>query len=207
MTKPPGRASSQTNVAMILTGLRLVLSPVFVFLFLLDNFHGALLCLGIAVISELTDLFDGIVARRRNEVTDFGKILDPLADSISRLTIFICFIHGGQAPIYLVVFILYRDSMVATIRTVCAYRGVVVSARRSGKLKAVVQATAILVILFLRVLAYRFPETAGLFLRLDHGLIWIVTAVTVLSAVDYLSGNWATLRLQLQSPPRPDRSA
>ena len=152
-----------------------------------------------SVISELTDLFDGIVARRRNEVTNFGKILDPLADSISRLTIFICFVYGGQAPIYLVIFILYRDSMVATIRTVCAYRGVVVSARRSGKLKAVVQATAILTILLLRVLAYKFPEVKGQFLRIDHGIIWVVTIITILSAIDYLTGNWAVLRQQLES--------
>ncbi len=189
--------SRQTNVAMLLTGLRLVLSPVFVFVFLSDTFAAALACLVIAVISELTDLFDGMVARLRHEVTDFGKILDPLADSISRLTIFVCFVYGGQAPIYLVIFILYRDSMVATIRTVCAYRGVVVSARRSGKLKAVVQGTAILVILLLRVLAYKLPELQGRFLQIDHGIIWVVTIVTVFSAIDYLSGNWPVLRQQL----------
>ena len=165
MSNVKSSPSRPTNIAMILTGSRLVLSPLFVFVFLVDNFWGALACLAIAILSELTDLFDGIVARRRNEVTDFGKILDPLADSISRLTIFICFIYGGQAPIYLVVFILYRDSMVATIRTVCAYRGVVVSARRSGKTKAVVQATAILIILLLRVLAYQYPTLEETFPR------------------------------------------
>lgn len=202
MSDPRPTTSRPTNVAMILTGSRLVLSPLFVFVFLFDNFWGAIACLAIAILSELTDLFDGIVARRRNEVTDFGKILDPLADSISRLTIFICFIYGGQAPIYLVVFILYRDSMVATIRTVCAYRGVVVSARRSGKTKAVVQASAILVILLFRVLAYKYPTLEGTFLQIDHALIGVVTLVTVFSAVDYLAGNWTVLRQQLGSTAR-----
>ena len=197
MSDPQPSVSRQTNIAMMLTSLRLVLSPVFVFVFLSDSFAGALACLIIALVSELSDLFDGMVARHRNEVTDFGKVLDPLADSISRLAIFICFVYGGQAPIYLVVFILYRDSMVATIRTVCAYRGVVVSARRSGKLKAIAQATAILVILLLRVLAYRLPESKGLFQYIDYGLIWVVTLVTVFSAVDYLAGNWVVLRQQL----------
>lgn len=148
MNGAPKKVQRQLNIAMILTVARLILSPIFVFVFLVDNFWGALACLMIAIISELTDLFDGMVARYRNEVTDFGKILDPLADSISRLTIFICLIQGGLAPIYLIVFILYRDSLVATLRTVCAYRSVVVSARWSGKTKAIFQATAILIILF-----------------------------------------------------------
>jgi len=188
----------QTNFANLLTTCRLLLSPVFVFVFLSDTFWAALTCLLIAIISELTDLFDGMVARYRNEVTDFGKILDPWADSISRLTIFLCFVHGGQAPIYLVIFILYRDSMIATIRTVCAYRGVVVSARRTGKIKAVVQATAILIILILRVLSYRVsPELGRVFLTVDYVLIWIVTLVTVVSAVDYASGNWSILKRQM----------
>lgn len=200
MSRPHSTLLRQTNLAMLLTALRLVLSPIFVFVFLWDSFSGALVCLAIAIVSELTDLFDGMVARHRNEVTDFGKILDPLADSISRLTIFICFIYGGQAPIYLVVFILYRDSMVSTIRTVCAYRGVVVCARRSGKLKAVVQATAILIILLLRAVAYKVPEAENRFVQIDHGLIWVVTIITVLSAVDYLRGNWTVLRQQLKRP-------
>jgi len=154
---------------MVLTASRLVLSPIFVLVFLHDTFGGAIACLAIAIVSELTDLFDGMVARYRNEVTDFGKILDPLADSISRLTIFICFVQGGQAPIYLIVFILYRDSLVATLRTFCAYRGVVVSARKTGKIKAVFQATAILIILLLRIISYRVsPEVQPLILRGEY---------------------------------------
>ncbi len=192
----------QTNFAMVLTASRLVLSPIFVLVFLHDTFGGAIACLAIAIVSELTDLFDGMVARYRNEVTDFGKILDPLADSISRLTIFICFVQGGQAPIYLIVFILYRDSLVATLRTFCAYRGVVVSARKTGKIKAVVQATAILIILLLRVISYRVsPEVQQVFAGIDFTLILIATLVTVYSAWDYVSGNWHLIRPQLNLKP------
>jgi CDP-diacylglycerol--glycerol-3-phosphate 3-phosphatidyltransferase len=184
-----------TNIALILTASRLVLSPIFVFVYMQQTYWTALACLGIAILSELTDLFDGMVARARNEVTNLGKILDPMADSISRLTVFLCFVWGGQAPLYLIIFILYRDSMIATLRTFCAYRGVVVSARKSGKLKAVVQATVILIILLLRTLSYKIqPEMAETFLTVSHVLIWIVTLVTVLSAFDYLQGNWRVLR-------------
>lgn len=192
----------QTNFAMVLTAMRLVLSPIFVLVFLHDTFAGAIACLVIAIVSELTDLFDGIVARYRNEVTDFGKILDPLADSISRLTIFICFVQGGQAPIYLIVFILYRDSLVATLRTFCAYRGVVVSARKTGKIKAVVQATAILIVLLLRIFSFRVsPELDRVFAGIDFTVILIATLVTVYSAYDYVAGNWHLIRPQLNLKP------
>ena len=70
MSDPQPSVSRQTNIAMMLTSLRLVLSPVFVFVFLSDSFAGALACLIIALVSELSDLFDGMVARHRNEVTD-----------------------------------------------------------------------------------------------------------------------------------------
>ena len=186
------------NIALLLTSLRLVLSPVFVLFFLIPTFEGAIACLAIAVINELTDLFDGMVARYRNEVTNLGKILDPLADNISRLTVFLCFIHGGQGPLYLIIFLFYRDSLVATIRTVCAYQGVVVSARKSGKIKAVVQATAILIILLFRVIEFKVPEeTQNIFLQIDLGLIWIVALYTIYSAVDYLKGNWEVIVSQI----------
>ena len=195
MIKSPAQIQRQTNIANLLTAARLVLSPVFVFVFLgWDSLGGAVTCLIIAVVSELTDLFDGMVARYRNEVTDFGKILDPLADSISRLTAFLCFAQGGWAPLYLVIFILYRDSMVATLRTYCAYKGVVVSARWSGKLKAWVQAIAIMIVLCLRIALYSFgPDYKSLFIGISYGAVAIATLVTVLSAVEYLSGNWKTL--------------
>ena len=193
-----------TNLAMVLTFCRLVLSPVFVFVFLRGTYWSAVACLGIAIVSELTDLFDGIVARRRNEVTDFGKILDPLADSISRLTIFLCFVVEGLAPLSVVIFILYRDSMIATLRTFCAFRGVVVSARKSGKAKAVIQATVILIVLVLKVLAFEVSEPwQQQFRMISEVLIWGATAVTVLTAIDYVAGNWKVLVSPLSSSPPP----
>jgi CDP-diacylglycerol--glycerol-3-phosphate 3-phosphatidyltransferase len=106
----------------------------------------------IAVLSELSDLFDGFFARRHNKVTELGKILDPMADSIFRFSVFFTFTQGiVQLPILLVSVFFYRDSIISTLRTVCALRGFALAARQSGKIKAVVLATAMFLILLLMI--------------------------------------------------------
>ena len=186
------------NLALALTWLRIFLTPVFVLVFLHDTPLFAFLSLLIVCISELTDLFDGMVARKMNQVTDLGKILDPFADSISRLTVFVCFTMVDIGHIFFVLFILYRDSLVSTIRTVCAFRGKVVHARKSGKIKAIVQATAIISILVLR-FGYVNGIMADYFMTIAFWLMAITTAVTIWSAYDYLAGNWSSLGLNAQS--------
>ncbi|OPZ10698.1 MAG: putative CDP-diacylglycerol--glycerol-3-phosphate 3-phosphatidyl-transferase 2 [candidate division BRC1 bacterium ADurb.BinA364] len=181
------------NLACALTWLRIALTPVFALVFFWESRWGALLALALVIVSELTDLFDGMAARKMNQVTDLGKILDPFADSISRLTVFVCFACAGIVPMFFVLLILYRDSLVSTIRTVCAHKGQVVAARATGKIKAIVQATAIISILVLRAsapLEEINAPTAHTF-----WLMAIATAVTVYSAFDYLAGNWKTLGL------------
>ena len=182
------------NLALALTWLRIFLTPVFVLVFLRTTPLFAFLSLLIVIISELTDLFDGMVARKMNQVTDLGKILDPFADSISRLTVFVCFTMADIGHIFFVLIILYRDSMVSTIRTVCAFRGKVVHARKSGKIKAIVQATAIISILVLRIGAVN-GIMVDYFMPVSFWFMAITTAVTVWSAYDYLTGNWSSLGL------------
>ena len=187
------------NLALLLTWTRLFLTPVFAIVFFQGALWSRISAFLIVVLSELTDLFDGIAARRRGEVTDFGKVLDPLADSVSRLTIFLCMavefgsISGNRRAMYLVLFLLWRDSLVSTLRTVCAHRGVVVSARWSGKVKAVVQAVVIFAILVLRIYYGNVPteeEPFGLY----NIFLAVASAVTVWSLYDYLKGNWHILK-------------
>ena len=185
--KPNPPVDKQTNIAMILTVGRLTISPVFAYLFFLESIQARLLTFLIFVVSEMSDFFDGYIARRRNEVTDLGKILDPLADSITHLTIFLCFTWEHLIPLYMVLIIFYRESLVATLRTVCAFKSVVVSARKSGKVKTACMA---------------FGVGAALFLRIFEGLNWafpyhtvylwifgIIALVTLWSAVDYFWAN------------------
>ncbi len=179
------------TLANWLTASRILLSPVFVIAFLSEGLWARIAALVIVVLSELTDGFDGHIARSRGEVTDLGKLLDPLADSISRLTVFVAFMSIGLIPWWMVLIFLYRDSAVSTLRTVCATKGLVLAARTSGKLKAIIQATVIIAILLARILELPLP---GLFRSewIAAGAWWAVLAAalwTAWSFVDYVGSN------------------
>jgi CDP-diacylglycerol---glycerol-3-phosphate 3-phosphatidyltransferase len=136
------------SIALVLTLSRILLGPIFVIVYLYYQQLGITLgylpyiLLGLAGVSELSDLFDGAVARKMNKVTDLGKLLDPMADSIFRLSVLLAFTGGVvQLPLLLVCVFFYRDIIISTLRTLCALRGFALAARMSGKIKAVIQAT------------------------------------------------------------------
>ena len=123
------------------------MGPIFLIVYLYYPFLGIglpflpFVLLALLIIAELSDLLDGYFARKQNQVTDLGKILDPMADSIFRISVFLTFTQGMiQLPLILVFVFIYRDMVISTLRTVCALRGVALGARRSGKIKAVIQA-------------------------------------------------------------------
>jgi CDP-diacylglycerol--glycerol-3-phosphate 3-phosphatidyltransferase len=181
------------GIANQLTLSRLLLSPVFVLVFVLGGAVGHVAALVIAILFEVTDLLDGYYARTRSDMTDFGKLFDPLADSVSRFSVFLCFLWGGYADLWVVALIFYRDSIVAYVRVAAAREGVVLAARLSGKLKAVAQGIVILAILLVITatpqgdsLAVDAAKTTAQYLML------IVGAVTAWSGVDYL---WSVMPL------------
>jgi len=106
----------------------------------------------VILLMELTDLTDGLVARRDGGVSDVGKLLDPLVDSLARFTIFAAFLAMGVMPLWMLLIIFYRDMVVSYMRSMAATQGVVMMARSSGKAKALVQGAGIeLVVLLLLV--------------------------------------------------------
>ena len=177
------------KVPNILTLSRLLLAPVFLAAFLSDSPWGEWWAFALALFFEATDLADGYVARRMQQTSQLGKILDPLADSVSRFTIFLGFLVKGYASVWAIACIFWRDSIVSTIRILAASQGVIVSARTSGKAKAIVQGIVIGVILG----ATCLHETLGISMDDVHDqsgrLMWFVAGVTLLSLVDYLLGN------------------
>jgi CDP-diacylglycerol--glycerol-3-phosphate 3-phosphatidyltransferase len=180
----------------IITLGRILLSPVFVFFFWLGGgYYVAAFVVGL--LFELSDLLDGALARRNNQVTGFGKIFDPLADSISRFTVFLCLLSKGYADVMAVALIFYRDAIVATVRTFAAYENVIVAARWSGKLKAVVQSIGITAIL-LMIVWYRNEarpvDPSAVHVAVSRYTIWGVATITALSGVDYIRANWPLIR-------------
>lgn len=179
-----------------LTLIRIGASPFFLLFYWIDTFWSLLVCLLLAGIFELTDFLDGNIARRNNMISDFGKLMDPFADSISRFTIFLCFLSSGLAPVWIIAIFFYRDVLVSVIRVFSMREGVVVSARKSGKIKAWAQGLSIF-----GVLAILICQKAGLipvpFAWLDIPiatiLIFIACIITIWSAIDYWLGNKAII--------------
>ncbi len=150
---------------------------------------GALFGVGLALIvySEISDAIDGFLARRRNETTDFGKLFDPYADSLSRFTFFLAFWQADLMDSWMILLIFYRDATVSFIRILAGKQQVIVSARRSGKLKAMFQAIAIHVIVISEIVKTFWSPMP--LTTISWTAMLIVTCVTVISAFDYWFGN------------------
>lgn len=189
------------GLANFLTLTRVILSPFFLVLFLHHDTVGisskalpvALLVL--LLMLELSDAFDGYVARRYGEVSDLGKILDPMADSVARISMFLSFTYPPVSiPVFFVFLIIWRDSIVSTLRTICALRGYALAARKSGKIKAVGQAGTAFVIVILMFFEARGDIASS---TLQSVSFWITLATvifTLLTAVDYITTNRGHIR-------------
>ncbi|MCE2983693.1 MAG: CDP-diacylglycerol--glycerol-3-phosphate 3-phosphatidyltransferase [Parachlamydia sp.] len=179
-----------------LTFFRIFISPIFLLVYLqYESLNIPLIALPYLLlfllgISELSDAFDGYIARKYNQVTDFGKLFDPMADSIYRTSVFLTFtLPPISLPVFIIFVFIYRDSVISTLRTICALKGYALAARPSGKIKAVVQAAASISILLLFI-----PYTLGTLhaeaLQRNSMLIaGGAAAYAFLSGLDYLYAN------------------
>jgi CDP-diacylglycerol--glycerol-3-phosphate 3-phosphatidyltransferase len=130
---------------MILTAGRIVLAPVLFLLYRLALDGPAALLIGVWVaflLIEISDLLDGHFARLFKQESELGKVLDPLADSICRLTYFIALAGTGILPLWILLILVYRDVGVAYIRVIISIRNILMPARASGKVKAWIYAIA-----------------------------------------------------------------
>ena len=115
--------------------------------FLMDNVYCRALSLIIFTIASLTDLWDGYLARKYGIVTGFGKFMDPLADKILTSTAFISFAALGYVQAWMIMLIIIREFFITGLRSLAAYRGLVISPSISAKFKTALQMLTIVVIL------------------------------------------------------------
>jgi len=148
----------------------------------------ALWLVGLLMVCELTDFLDGTVARKLNAVSDFGKLLDPYADSFYRLTAFLALMLTGVFPVYAFLALMFRDISVAYIRVFEASHGHVRAARVSGKIKAIVQGIGLFVIAIYGVYAPNdVAYGAPIYIDLT---VWAIVGVTLWSLYDYAQPLW-----------------
>lgn len=170
------------NLPNALTLLRIFLVPVLVALLLTRTEHGLFLGALVFGLGVLTDYLDGYFARKRNQVTRLGILLDPIADKLLTTAAFISLVEMDAAPAWMVVIIVGREFAVTGLRNLAAGRGVLIAASGLGKGKMVSQVVAILLLL----LGQRFT----LLRPLGVVALWVVLVLALVSAVDYFRRFW-----------------
>jgi len=165
------------NLPNALTALRIFLVPWLVVLLLTRTEWGWFLGIVVFTIAVITDYFDGWLARKRNEQTTLGAMLDPLADKLLVSAAFISLIELEMAPAWIVALIIGREFAVTWLRSEALGRGIVIAASAAGKAKTVSQIVAIYVML----LALRVP----IFDLLRAPALFVALGLTLYSGVDY----------------------
>lgn len=164
------------NTPNKLTILRVVMIPVFMVAYM--HFKINMLSAFIFALAFLTDMLDGYIARKNNQVSNFGKIMDPLADKVLVSAAMVLLTMTGVVNPWVTVLVLAREFIVSGVRTAAAAEGNVVAASVWGKVKTIWQFIAITIALLINV--------PCLFISV---LMWINLLLTVLSGADYLVNN------------------
>ncbi|MCG8372998.1 MAG: CDP-diacylglycerol--glycerol-3-phosphate 3-phosphatidyltransferase [Balneolales bacterium] len=188
------------RVPNILSGARLLLSPVFLILFFQDEFLMKAIGLGVFIIAAITDYFDGYYARKYKLESDFGAFLDPLADKFLTFSGFVVlpFIDPGQFPWWCIILIILRDTVITILRVYFKRRRISMVTRFTAKIKTTIQ----MIFLYLGLAIGLFQGTGFIFgmwvewlLETNIMLILMVfvTTVTLYSGIEYLFVNRARM--------------
>lgn len=169
------------NLPNKLTVGRMIAVPFFIAAYLMGYYPIALVLFCAA---SLTDALDGKIARKRGLVTNFGKIMDPLADKILVYSALCLFIESGLIKAWMMIIILAREFIVAGMRTVAASEGKVLAAGMSGKIKTVLQMVAVILFLF----GMCVPNIEEVMLAAKV-IFWASLAMTVYSGTEYVYKN------------------
>ena len=173
------------NTANKITLLRILMIPAFMIVLMLDWEYSRFAAAGIFVLAAATDGLDGHIARKYNQVTDFGKFVDPLADKLLVATALICLVDLGSIAAWMAVVIIAREFIVTSLRIVAMSNGVVLAASMTGKVKTVIQIIAtVCALLFDSKMFAIFGFSAG------YIAMGIAALFTVYSGVVYLKDNW-----------------
>lgn len=198
------------NLANTLTLLRLFVSPIFYLIYSKYAWIGlsfgpaCYLLIALLALAEFSDFIDGYIARKWGQVTDFGKLFDPMADSIMHTCVYLTFtLPPIGLPIGYIFIFLYRDFLISALRTICALKGTALAARVSGKIKTALVAGAAFALLILLVLYQRgILERAAL-----QTSSLVVSGVAVLfslfSGIEYIYANRAQIKSALFAGTTP----
>ncbi len=176
------------TLANKITLTRIALIPVLVILMVVGTSACMIWALILFLVTSATDFLDGYVARKYNQVTDFGKFVDPLADKLLVTAALVMFVDQGLISGAMVWIILAREFIITSLRTIAAMKGTAMAAAWSGKVKTCVQIAGVIVIFLCEIVSG--GEMGATTAALCTVAGWIMTIVTLYSGYDYLSRNW-----------------
>ncbi len=185
------------NLPNQLTIARLILSVFFVACLSVPFPYNHTLALLLFIAATITDYLDGQIARKYGLITDFGKLMDPLADKILTAAAFICLIPYGALPAWVVIVIIAREFLITGLRLLAGAKGVVLPAEKLGKHKTAWQMATIIFFLLLLALSdwnsQRLAWVPGVWDRIGVAMAGITTALTVYSGAGYFWKNRALI--------------
>lgn len=174
------------NLPNVLTASRILLIPVFVVVFSSPTPTRSLIAATLFLIAALTDMLDGYLARRRSQVTDLGRLLDPVADKLLVLSGLILLVQFDRVAAWLAILIIAREVAVTGVRAVAAADGVVLAAEAAGKYKMTTQVIAVLLLILEdSVLPWGWnPHLLG------TGVLYVALALGLISGWQYVVSYW-----------------
>ena len=176
------------NLANKLTMLRILMIPVFIAVLVYSKDRDIVyryIALGIFVMASATDALDGYVARKYNMITDFGKLMDPLADKILVSSALIILIELGSISSWIVSIVIAREFIISGIRLIATEKNIIIAASPLGKLKTVSQMLSVILMLL---------SIKAISLITDLS-VWLMCILSVISLLDYIIKNKKVLSL------------
>lgn len=194
-----------------ITMVRILMIPFFIYFALQNDKTSLIIALVLFCLASVTDFLDGYIARKYNQITDFGKFVDPLADKLLVTAALLIFIEKGIFPAWMVFIVLAREFIITSLRNVAAAKGRVLAASWTGKVKTCVQIAGIIIDFFVLILISGTLEGMNSTIASSIGVIggadgptailtagfgipsivaWVVTLVTIYAGIDYMVKNW-----------------
>jgi len=166
------------NLPNMLTSLRILLIPFFMFALLVDFQGNEWTAFGIFLMATFTDTVDGLLARRTNKITTLGQLLDPIADKLLMTAAFISLVAVGRVPAWMAVVIIGREIAVTGFRAIAASKGVVIAASWPGKVKMQLETVTIALLILGK-------GILGKLMIVGEIGLWLTMAMALYSAAEY----------------------
>ncbi|HHY81055.1 MAG TPA: CDP-diacylglycerol--glycerol-3-phosphate 3-phosphatidyltransferase [Clostridiales bacterium] len=171
------------NLANKITLLRIILIPLFIVFMLVPFKYSNFVAVFVFIAAACTDTLDGYIARKRNEVTNFGKFIDPLADKLLVTSALVCLVETGKVSSAAAIIIISREFVITGFRLLAVTEGIIIAASWWGKIKTITQIIAIAA-LILDNFPFRYVG-----IPFDQIALYVSVIITIVSGVDYIYKN------------------